>query len=300
MAGGRIAIWIGSLPTAAALLFCAAAPAATVTSNTATAGAPADSPASASANCPAKQHVVAAGFATTTTPTQGVLATSLVPTATGVTAGALNVSGTAGSVSGTAYCTPNAPTKKGKKKKKKKAKHAAAAKKKKKKKHKKPSNPQVLSGTWPIPGGAATGTATVTCPQGKTVRGAGFSTVPVTGGTYVLSSLELVSPSQVRAVVEGYSLPTNATTVTATALCGTGPALGTVIGPAASIPAGASGTSTASCPAGKTVAFGGLTEGGTTVVAYPDGLARASSSSVTASAFSNAAGQTVTAIAYCG
>ena len=252
---------------------------------------------SANAACVGNERVSMAGFTSTINFDQAALVSAMAPSVTGVKASAFNP-GDPGTLTAIAYCTP--PPKAKKKKKKKKKKHAAPAKKKKKKKKKKPAPPpQVVSATSPItPIGANFATATVTCPSGKTVRAGGFEAGVTADDGYSLSSLELLSPTQLKVVVDEFGFGAVQTTVTAIALCGTGPALTTAAGPAAIIPEDGTGASTASCPAGKTVAFGGVKEG-IAGGAYISSLTRSSNTAVTASAFSFNPNDTVQAIAYC-
>ncbi len=162
----------------------------------------------------------------------------------------------AGTLTGTAYCTRTNPKKKKKKGKGKgkKGADALAAKKKKKKKKKKRKPPFPVSATTPFGPSDPEAEAVVSCPTGTTVRSGGFDTTGVAATPIVM---QLVSPTQWRVVVQ--EAESGATTVTAVALCGKGPAL--TASPGAPIPVPPSGeiAATASCPAGQRVAFGGFT-----------------------------------------
>lgn len=150
-----------------------------------------------------------------------------------------------------------------------------------------------------IPGGANTGTATVSCPSGTTVRAAGFDTASTEGDLYHLSSLTSPTPTTVQIDVERWPVPANPVALTAIALCGSGPALTAVPGNSAVVPNNGTGTSTATCPTGTKVAYMGYTDNSTG--SYPTGLTRVSDSVATATAYdATSAADMVQVTAYCG
>jgi hypothetical protein len=245
---------------------------------------------STSATCAPKSRVSAVGFTTTTTSTVGVILHTLSPTPTGVSVGAINLSSITGQLTGTAYCSklPH------KKKKKKKKNRAAEAKKKKKKKK---VTPLVVASSTTSLAGVSEGSATATCPTGLTVRTGGFD-VPLVGGELhsLVKSAQLIAPNQWQVTADSDSSST--ASVTAIALCGKGPA----VTPASATTTFASETphsATATCPAGKKVAFGGFVKGGSnTTAAYVSGLQRTSDTTVQTDAMPFEVG-TITSTGYC-
>jgi hypothetical protein len=263
--------------------------------------------------CVGAERLAMAGFTAQITLSQAVTVSSFAPTGTGLKVTAFNI-GSDGDLTSTSYCTtdpifPATTQKKAKKKKKKKKKkkHSASSSKKKKKKKKKkkpavqqqPAPPVPVTSTSPIGAGDPSGTATVTCPSGTTVRAGGLDKPTAMGDLYTASSMEMLSPTQLKVAVQDFmGGSTDATSVTAVALCGQGPPLTTAPGPLTAIPSFDFATSTATCPAGTVVAFGGFKEGPLDN-GYVQMLARASDSTVTATAFSTIAGNSIQAFAYC-
>jgi outer membrane biosynthesis protein TonB len=269
----------------------------------------------ANVSCAAGEHVGAAGFSAAANDDSGVWLTGLAPTPTTLKATSINA-GDPGLLTATAYCTSpdKAAKKKKKKKKKKKGKGKSASssqdnavsakkgKKKKKKKKKKQAStppPTQVASVSTIPAGANTGTATVTCPSGTTVRAAGFDTASTEGDIYFLSSLTSPTPTTVKIDVERWPFPDDPIALTAIALCGSGPALTAVPGNEAVVPNDGTATSTATCPSGTKVAYMGYSDNSTGT--YPTGLTRVSDTVATATAYDrSSAADRVQVTAYCG
>lgn len=171
--------------------------------------------ATSSVSCPPKTQVQGVGFSSTTNDTQGLTASSMVPTPTGVSVRAVNQAGERSQLTSIAYCVKVQT-------KKKKAKKGAASAKKKKKKKKK--NPLIqVTGTTDL-SGQSEGTAVATCPSGTTVRTGGFDTAP--GGDIFdvqisAGSLGPANTWQVGATTAGNP----GDSLTAVALCARGPAV---------------------------------------------------------------------------
>ena len=172
--------------------------------------------ATSSVACPAKTQVQGVGFSSTTNDDQGLVANSMVPTPTGVSVRAVNLAGERSQLTSIAYCA-KVPVKK-----KKKAKKGATSAKKKKKKKKK--NPLVQVTSTTSLSGVNTGSATVTCPTGTTVRTGGFDTAPG-GDTFdvqvTAGSLGPANQWHVGATTAGNP----GDSLTAVALCARGPTL---------------------------------------------------------------------------
>ena len=171
--------------------------------------------ATSSVGCPPKTQVQGVGFASTTNNTQGLVATSMVPSPTGVSVRAVNLAGERSQLTSIAYCAKVQV-------KKKKAKKTATSAKKKKKKKKK--NPLIqVTGTTSL-SGLSTGSAVATCPTGTTVRTGGFDTAPG-GDTFDVQisggSLGPANTWHVSALTEGFP----GDSLTAVALCARGPTL---------------------------------------------------------------------------
>jgi hypothetical protein len=100
-----------------------------------------------------------------------------------------------------------------------------------------------------------TGSVTATCPAGKVVVGGGYNSGASRAHLELMVRLERPTPTQWRVILR--NIAPRATTITALAYCGPGPAptphVNTV-----KLPKNKGGTARASCPADTSLVFGGL------------------------------------------
>ena len=285
-------------------LAASASAATTTTARSASATAVPFVVSSANTACQKGERLTMAGFSSTVNDSgQAAFVTAMAPTGTALKASAYNP-GEPGTITATAYCSKDAKKKKkkkGKKKGKKGSEAAATAKgKKKKKKKKKKAAPPFTAATATVSQGFPDDeiTATATCPAGTTVRAGGFDTVSITDDAYIANEMTMPSPTELTVNVKQFGFDEGPSSVTAIALCGTGPPLTAAPAPDTPIVNNGTATSTATCPAGKKVAFGGFAQGPTDPAIYT-GLTRASDTAVSVSAYGDTGG-VYHAIAYCG
>jgi hypothetical protein len=242
---------------------------------------------STSVSCPPKTQVQGAGVVSSLNASQGLAVNQMIPSPTGVSVRAVNLSGDPGQLTSIAYCAKVQTTKK------KKAKKGATSAKKKKKKKKKNPLVQVLATTSLA--GVNTGSATATCPSGTTVRTGGFDTGPG-GDTYDVAPIagELIAPNQWRISADDASNPGDS--ITAIALCARGPAVSASTA-ATEFVSPDPQWAVAKCPSGS-VAFGGFNTGGTGSSVYLGSLERIANAAWRTTVFPTVDG-TVTSIAYC-
>jgi hypothetical protein len=241
--------------------------------------------ATSSVSCPPKTQVQGVGFASTINGGQGLAASSMVPTPTGVSVRAANLAGERSQLTSLAYCAKVQTNKK-------KAKKGATSAKKKKKKKKK--NPLIqVTGTTDL-SGQSTGAAVATCPAGTTVRTGGFDTAPGGDSFDVQITAGSLGPDNtwhVGATTDGNP----GDSLTAVALCARGPTITpseeftTFIGPDPQ-------WAVAHCFSGS-VAFGGWNTFGTGGV-YLAGLERIAEADWRVTAMTFVPGQ-VASLAYC-